>query len=402
MDNPKSTQGRIGRILLTLTASIVIWMVVCLIDSTWYYFTVLVKGNPPPWLRIVEHNAPYWVVAAILSLPVIAITRRFDFRHGGHWRALTVHAITVVPFAIIHVAGFRFWNLVSDGGTIHWTKFRFAVQSNLSTTLDKEILLYVVLVGAVSAYDYYRRYQEKERAAAALELEQARLKASLSEAKLGALKMQLQPHFLFNAMHAISTLILKGESKAANTMLLHLSQFLRMTLDSGDAPVVALSVELEFLDAYLRIQRVRFGERLQVRMEIEEGTLSAEVPNLILQPLVENSIRHGIAASPGEGLIIIRARRRGERLELQVQDNGTGLHGGGAYEEGVGLTNIRARLAQLYPDEHRFTLETLEGGGTLATVRIPYRDAGSVHGNRPVAAGARGGGHGEDPGADRG
>jgi LytS/YehU family sensor histidine kinase len=249
------------------------------------------------------------------------------------------------------------------------------VRGELASTLDKEIVFYVMIAGAVSAYDYYRRFKEKERAAAVLELEQARLQASLSEARLGALKMQLQPHFLFNAMHAISTLILRGDTKAANQMLQHLSSFLRMTLDSGDAPVVPLPVELEFLDAYLRIQRVRFGDRLQVAVEVAEDARDAIVPNLILQPLVENSIRHGIGSDPGQGTITIRAQRTKGQVLLQVLDNGPGLREEGTVAEGVGLSNIRARLEQLYPGAHRFTLERGAVGGTVATIVIPYRAA---------------------------
>lgn len=368
--------------LLVLAGSLAVWVTICLIDSTWYYFTGLSKSpepgksDVPPWQFIVQYNLPYWVATALLTVPVVLLTRRFPFGAGRNWRALGVHALCIIPFGLLHIGLFRFYNFMLKGG---WeaveAKLYFTVRGELSTTLDKEIVFYVMIVGAVSAYDYYRRFKEKERAAAALELEQARLQASLSEAKLGALKMQLQPHFLFNAMHAISTLILRGDTKAANQMLLHLSSFLRMTLDSGDTPVVPLPVELEFLDAYLRIQRVRFGDRLQVSFEIAGDAEDALVPNLILQPLVENSIRHGIGADPGQGVIAIRAHRRDGEIMLQVADNGPGVRNEGTVTEGVGLGNIRARLAQLYPEAHRFTLESGDGGGTIATVVIPYRRA---------------------------
>jgi two-component system LytT family sensor kinase len=378
-------------LLLTLAVSLAAWVTICLVDSTWYYFTGLAKSSEPgktatlpPWPMIFQYNLPYWVAAAFLTVPVVWLARRFGFGAGRNWRALGIHTLCLVPFGLLHIGLFRFCNFLRFNG---WkaveAKLYFAVRNELSTTLDKEIVFYVMIVGAVSAYDYYRRFKEKERTAATLQLEQAQLQASLSEARLGALKMQLQPHFLFNAMHAISTLILRGDSKAANQMLLHLSSFLRMTLDSGDAPVVPLSVELEFLDAYLRIQRVRFGDRLHVSLDIAEDVQKAMVPNLILQPLVENSIRHGIGADPGEGLIVIRAHRADEEVVLQVMDNGTGVRTEGTVTEGVGLGNIRARLEQLYPGTHRFTLEPGASGGTIATVVIPYRVAAgaeSAHG----------------------
>ncbi len=378
--NEKLDQSRAWRtVLLVLAVSLAAWLVIGIIDSTWYYFTALSKSPEPakesvPWSEIFKFNLPYWIAAAVLSVPVIWLTRRFGFGSGHNLRAIGIHALCILPFGYLHIGLFRFYGLMTAKG---WegveAKLWMAVRGELASTLDKEIVFYALIVGAVSAYDYYRRFKEKERAAAALELEQARLQASLSEARLGALKMQLQPHFLFNAMHAISTLILRGDAKAANQMLLHLSSFLRMTLDSGDAPVVPLPVELEFLDAYLRIQRVRFGDRLQVTVEVAEDARDAVVPNLILQPLVENSIRHGIGADPGQGIITVRAQRADGEVRLQVADNGPGLQAEGAVAEGIGLSNIRARLEQLYPGAHRFTLERGAQGGTVATIVIPHR-----------------------------
>jgi LytS/YehU family sensor histidine kinase len=162
-----------------------------------------------------------------------------------------------------------------------------------------------------------------------------------------------------------------------------------MTLDSPDAPVVPLSVELEFLDAYLRIQKERFGDRLRVDVDIDNRTLSAAVPNLILQPLVENSIRHGIGSDPGTGIIAIRTWLEEGMLVVQVQDNGAGIADGDTTAEGVGLANIRARLAQLYPSAHAFTLGAGSTGGTIATITIPFQLVSAAE-----SAGVRGG----DPG----
>lgn len=376
-------RARTGRIILVMLAiSLAAWLIIGLVDSTWYYFTALSKSlqsgkqETRSWPDIFRYNLPYWLSAALVSVPVMWLSRRFRFGRGRNWQAVGVHALCILPYGYLHVGLFRFCELMSKSG---WqaveAKLWLMVRGELASTLDKEIVFYVMVAGAVSAYDYYRGFKEKERAAAVLELEQARLQGALSEARLGALKMQLQPHFLFNALHAISTLILKGDTKAANQMLLHLSSFLRMTLDSGEAVVVPLPVELEFLDAYLRIQRVRFGDRLQVSVQVAEEARSAIVPNLILQPLVENSIRHGIGADPGQGSITIRAERSAGDVRLEVLDNGPGLRAEGTVTEGVGLSNIRARLEHLYPGAHRFTLERGSGGGTVATIVIPYRAA---------------------------
>lgn len=385
MKEPTGSPGQLHATLIVLAVSLGFWLLVGLVDSTWYYFTALqkvtlVKGvetpqPAPDWVRIFLYNLPYWLIIAVLTLPVVWLTRRFGFLGRRPWRAIAAHTASVVPFAVIHVGLYRFLQVAGAGWPAVRDKLPLAVRAELSMTLDKEILLYVGIVGVVSAVDYYRSYQERARAAAALELEQARLRASLSEARLEALRMQLQPHFLFNALHAISTLILRGDPRSANEMLVRLSDFLRMTLERGEAAIVPLSVELEFLEAYLRIQRVRFGDRLRVVMEIEEPARGAAVPSLILQPLVENAVRHGLAGDPGQGVITIRATVAGGTLALQVADDGSGLRDAEPRARGVGLANVRARLEHLYPGAHCFTLEPASLKGTVATIEIPLRPA---------------------------
>ncbi len=365
-------------LLRVFLGALVIWLLVCLADSVWYYFTALTKGPPPPWSWILAANVPYWIFAAFLTPGVVWVARVAGFRRGQRWRDLLIHLVALIAFAIVHVALYLLVRGLQQGKPINTEFLTFGVRKYLSSTLDKEILLYLVIIGAVYAYDYYQRYRERARVAADLELERAQLKASLSEAQLEALKMQMQPHFLFNALHAISTLIMRGDAKGANQMLLHLSHFLRMTLDTSDAPLVPLAIELEFLDAYLRIQKVRFGDRLRVDVQIAHEVRAAAVPNLILQPLVENAIRHGIAADPGSGTVTITARRESDRLSLTVQDTGPGLPPEGSESEGVGLRNTRARLRQLYPDAHEFSLRDAPAGGTLATLTIPFRVTSSL------------------------
>ncbi len=357
------------------------WLVVCLIDSTWYLMSGFSKGKPLTLSEILYNNIPYWVGVSLLTPLVAAFSRKTGIGRGVSWRVIGAHLLAVIPFAILHtmlVRGYYFTvkgaPILDPKGSLAFSEdYYLAVRGYLATRLDFEILLYVVVVVAVTALDYYRSFREKEKTAGELELEQARLQASLSEAKLDALKIQLQPHFLFNSLHAISTLILRGDSMTANKMLLHLSQFLRMTLDSTDSQSVPLSEELEFLDAYLRIQRVRFGDRLNIRMNIADETLHLSVPNLLLQPLLENAIRHGIGSDPGSGLIEVSARVEDDHLYLEVIDNGIGLQGNSSPVEGVGLGNIKARLAQLYPDEFTFQLVDAPKKGTIARIVIPAR-----------------------------
>lgn len=223
--------------------------------------------------------------------------------------------------------------------------------------------LYWVLVSVAHALLFHRRAQERERRA-------LELAASLAEARLQALRMQLQPHFLFNTLNAISTLVHENPN-AADDMIASLSDFLRLTLTRGDQPEQSLREELHFIDRYLAIEHIRFGERLVVHQDIDPATLDLRLPALILQPLVENAVRHGLEPRPGPGILTLAARRDGADLVIRVADNGVGIAAEGPIREGVGLSNTRARLRELYGD--RATLQPLEtaGGGTTWEVRLP-------------------------------
>jgi LytS/YehU family sensor histidine kinase len=192
---------------------------------------------------------------------------------------------------------------------------------------------------------------------------------------LQALKMQLQPHFLFNTLNAIAALVRKNENKAATDMLAGLSDLLRLSLENVGAQEISLKQELEFLERYLEIERIRFKDRLQVRMHVAPETLEARVPNLILQPLVENAIRHGIASRSAAGVIEIRAEREGERLRLQIKDNGPGFPGEEPINRGVGLTNAMARLQRLYGAAQSLVFNNAPEGGAVVTLEIPFARA---------------------------
>jgi sensor histidine kinase YesM len=230
-------------------------------------------------------------------------------------------------------------------------------------TFHFNLLFYWVMVSVSHAFSYYRQFQE--RALRAKELEQR-----LTQARLQALQMQLNPHFLFNTLNAISTLMHR-DVKAADRMLARLAELLRYALDSTDAQEVPLRQELAFLERYLEIERTRFGERLTIETQLQPETLDALVPNLVLQPLVENAIKHGVERRTKSGRITLIGEVKGERLALQVLDNGPGLREGGV--EGIGLSNTRARLQQLYGEEHRFELRDANEGGVVVALEIPLR-----------------------------
>ncbi len=224
------------------------------------------------------------------------------------------------------------------------------------------------LVVACHAYDYYRLSIEREKRAVQLQVQ-------LTEAKLDALKMQMHPHFLFNTLNAITVLVDENPG-AAKTTLSYLSDLLRLSLENVGTQEVPLSREMEFLDYYLRIQKIRYGDRLSVRRDIPPDTLEAAVPYLILQPLVENALKHGIDMLPGPGTITISSERENGRLVLRVSDAGPGRRDthAPAPGAGLGLANTRSRLAQLYGDDQSVEMAPGAGGvGTNVTISIPYR-----------------------------
>ncbi len=235
--------------------------------------------------------------------------------------------------------------------------------SILSFKVAFDAIIFWMLVLARYALNYSQRLRERDRI-------EAELKSSLTEARLRALKMQLQPHFLFNTLNAIAALI-RQNPKTAETMIGSLSELLRTTLDLADRQEVPLREELEFVNCYLSIEQLRFGDRLAVRSDIDPAVLDAMVPPMILQPIVENAVRHAVEPSLADSVLALSARREGEELRIVVQDNGPGF--GETIPDGIGLQNTRSRLQQLYAGQERLLCEPAEHGGAKVTLLLPFR-----------------------------
>jgi LytS/YehU family sensor histidine kinase len=276
---------------------------------------------------------------------------------------LTASAIFSIAWMVLR-AGVEHWQ---SRGELFPVEFAAAFGRVLVATFFFNLLIYWVIVIAQQGLDYYRQFQERG-------IQTAELETRLTEARLQALQMQLNPHFLFNTLNAISSLMHK-DVDTADRMIAKLSELLRYTLESTDEQEVSLRQELAFLDGYLEIQQARFGERLIVQREISPETLESRVPNLILQPLVENAIQHGIAPHARVGQIHLRAARWNDRLELEVRDNGKGLPKNGPLRDGVGLANTRARLLQLYGAAQTLELTDAAEGGMVVRITIPWQVA---------------------------
>jgi len=249
----------------------------------------------------------------------------------------------------------------------------------------REMIVYSGIVAAGVARDTQYRYRARQDEATRLQAETAQLRAQLAEARLSALRSQVDPHFLFNTLNAVSALV-ERDPRGVRRMIARLSELLRHSLEGAGEAEVTLRKEVEFVDRYLEIMRIRFQGSLEVETEVEAGVMDALVPNLILQPLVENAVKHGVSRMKEGGLIRIRAFRDDGRVVLCVSDNGPGLSSA-APREGVGVRNTRQRLEQLYGTEQALTLRPAGGGGVEARVTLPFHTAGDLRA-AGVAAGA--------------
>jgi signal transduction histidine kinase len=245
----------------------------------------------------------------------------------------------------------------------------FPAQPWLATFLyqfDVNLFSYFVIVAITHAMNYYQWYRERR-------LWSAQLESQLARAQLQILKLQLQPHFLFNTLNAISELAHEN-ADAADRMITRLGELLRQSLEHAGTQEVTLKQELELLKAYLDIEQTRFGDRLSIETKIMPEALEARIPNLLLQPLVENAIRHGAGSRMSAGCVVICARKQGAQLQIQIKDNGNGLPpGAGSVRAGLGLRNTRERLQQLYGGAHQFELRNAEHGGAVVRIAIPFR-----------------------------
>jgi two-component system LytT family sensor kinase len=338
----------------------VFWTLIGLSFAFQFYISSAKAGLEVTGRQAISYALGDWYVFAVLSIPVIWLARRFDFESGNRRRSFAVHLPASLAFSLAY--------MVLRAGVGRWqsdASFAEAFQPLLVKTWHFNLLIYWVIVAVSFAFNYYRKYRERELRAVELEKQ-------LAQAKLQALQMQLNPHFLFNTLHSISSLM-HQDTEAADRMIVRLSDLLRAALESSNTQEVTLREELEILQRYLEIEQIRFGNRLTVKLEIAPDTLDAQVPNLMLQPLVENAIRHGIEPHIKPGRIELRAQRAAGAITLEVCDNGGGLQKDEPAEEGVGLSNTRARLRTLYGENHSFDLCDAPGGGMLVRLTIPFR-----------------------------
>jgi two-component system, LytTR family, sensor kinase len=347
-----------------------VWTLFALFFASQFALQNQLSPSPLPFWRILLWQLVSGYIWFAISPLILFLANRFPFEEGKWKTSLAAHAIFCVLVSLVQLAfdAFVLTRLGYPPGR-QFASFLEAYKFFVFVNLHLSILIYWAVVGIKSAYNYYQKYRERQ-------LRTSQLEARLAQSRLQVLKMQLHPHFLFNTLNAISEL-LHRDPDAAEHMITDLSDLLRMSFENLEVQEIPLKQELEFLRKYLEIEQMRFQDRLVVEMDIAEDTLDASVPNMILQPLVENAIKHGISPKADGGRIDIEAMRSNGHLVLSVADDGVGVPADGltSLRDGVGLSNTRRRLKHLYGEDHRFELAAPDDHGLRVNLEIPYKES---------------------------
>jgi sensor histidine kinase YesM len=343
-------------------------LIVFLVGAASLYIKFRVPGLLP---KDVNDSIGTWAFGAFWAIhaPLIFIlSRRFSFERTRLTKSLLVCFSVGIVWAML-VQGLPLFlvPILNDSAGYNSKLFQDMSINWFGSNFLPNVLVYWLVLSLSLISSYYERYQKEM-------VKASKLDAQLSNARLQALQMQLHPHFLFNTLHSISALALDNEIRDAVKMINRLSELLRLSLDKADMPIGTLEDEIEFTKRYLEIERIRFQDRLIVDMDIDPQALTAEVPTLILQPLVENAMRHGVDSNSGESRIRIAARLQNGQLLMEVHDDGkdqkkiSGQYGAA----GLGLKNTRERLSEFYGENYIFSLVRSENDWTIAQIVIPF------------------------------
>jgi len=348
----------------TTLALLLIVVVATLFFTCVAYLSALLGPGPSAARYMLIWHAIKFGLWAAVSPSIIALARRYPIERTKWVRPVSFHFLAAIVCSFIVTGLFFTW--CWEWPSLHRELFSSWVEALQTATIPFSwgVLIYWAILLATGAFDNYNRYRAEQ-------LRGLQLQAQLAEAQLQSLRMQLQPHFLFNTLHSLSDLVLE-DAQSAVRMITKLGDFLRLTIEGPGQQIIPLRQELEFARSYLEIEQVRFRDRLEIVIAAEPETYAAQVPNFVLQPLVENAVRHGVSGRIGAGRISVEAKRNLNRLQITIQDDGPGpqLSDG----EGVGLANTRARLRQLYGQEQSLELTRLNSGkgGTIVSLSIPF------------------------------
>jgi two-component system LytT family sensor kinase len=370
---------------LVWAASFAVWTLIALAGTLTAYQFHRATGMPANFLGTLTLEFGQVLPFAPLSPLVFGLATLYPVERGNLVRRSLIHLAAALAFTVAHITlrsltPYVIWDWQVHGWVdpigdsqpflfrLQWPAFESLFFSNV---VDDIVGVYLPIALIAHVVAYYRRLKERD-------VQASQLEAQLANAHLHALKAQLQPHFLFNTLHSISALMLT-EVGAADRMITRLSDLLRMSLESGQSQITTLSRELEFVNGYLDIEKIRFGDRLSVHQDIDPETLDAQVPHLLLQPLIENAVRHGVSRLSSGGEIRIAARHDDRRLYLRVTDNGPGLGDESVLEQskvGLGIGVARERLRTLYGTEQSLEIHNTAGGGVEVCLSMPFQASG--------------------------
>jgi len=349
----------------------VIWVMLGVIYAAPVYVEVRAEQHGHMAWRIFSWGILTWLAWAPLTPAIVWLARQYSLLGEAWKRNLIIHLPAFLFFSVLHSAAgtaITLWikpfDNMGDSPKTFWPRFLLRIPGSFGS----DLLVYGGVVGIFYAIDYYRKYRERE-------FQASRLEAQLAQAQLDSLRMQLHPHFLFNTLNSIVGLVRDNKNGAAVNMLVGLSDLLRHTLEYSSRHEVELREEINFIKLYLSIQEIRFSDRLRIELDIDPRTTKALVPNLILQPLTENALRHGIARSANSGLVGISSAVTDGHLRLTVYDEGAGLPDDWQLKgsAGIGLANTIARLQQLYDEDQQFDIRNRDGGGVEVVILMPLR-----------------------------
>jgi len=332
------------------------------------------RQDTSPWVDILVAWLIGSYASAALTPAILWLGDRYPFGRERWAAPVAIHLLGSAVFAVSQLgleAVVTAWTGVVSFPVAQSVGTYFPVL--LALGFHGGVLCYWLIIALQALWRFHESSRRHEREALELMARASALETQVVQARLGALKMQLQPHFLFNTLNAVVSLVRARRGREAEDTLAHLSDLLRWVLDDSEHQEVALARELEYVRLYLAVERVRFADRLRIEMRIAPDALDAAVPHLCLQPIVENAIRHGIEASASSGEVVIAARRLGGMLELVVEDDGPGFR---SFRQpvGIGLANTRLRLAELYGDRAALTLANALDGGAIVTLTLPFRE----------------------------
>lgn len=351
--------------MLFVLATVAVWTFLGVCLGLQAYLNSFGADRPVRLIDALQRSVGRYLIYVPLTVALYWICERFPFTKGRRLTSLAAHLVSLCGFILFYTTT---WLLLLAPASALQQGMLQAGARVTRANLFEQFWMYSSIAGVLFAFQYYRQYRKRE-------LQEAELRRQVAEYELHILKLQLHPHFLFNTLNSISTLM-TSDVATARQMLVRLSDLLRLALSHSSSREISLKEELDFVDAYLELQRIRFGDRLQVVMEIAPEALDAKVPNMILQPLVENAVRHGISELRSGGVVGVHAQRSNGTLHISVVNDGpqSSRNGSRSKGTGLGLTNTRSRLLQLYGDTYRLQLNPRAAGGMEVELAIPFEE----------------------------